>query len=116
MAVRTLRSGVLPVRHQVLRGDAGTGGLLADCMRSLMVRAGEVTLAVAPGAFGISRSLLAVRALGRCRREAHFSRAFGLTPGDVRAGVRIDRVPTTAAADSSGARAYEGWLRGLRRG
>ena len=52
--------------------------------------------------------------------EAHFSRAFrrafGLTPGDVRSGVGIDRVLTTAATDSAGARAYEGWLRGLRRG
>ena len=50
--------------------------------------------------------------------EAHFSRAFrrafGLTPGDVRAGVGIDRALAAAAAEPGGSRAYEGWLRSLR--
>jgi AraC-like DNA-binding protein len=51
--------------------------------------------------------------------EAHFSRAFrrafGLTPGQVRALDGMDRARMAAAtADSIGSRAYEGWLRGLR--
>ena len=45
-----------------------------------------------------------------------FRRAFDLTPGEVRAGVGTDRALAAAApTDTSGARAYEEWLRTLRR-
>jgi AraC-like DNA-binding protein len=210
--LREAMQGIDNLHGLVLRGDAGTGGLLADYMRSLMVRAGEITLVDAPGvaqattdiiaacfrttaatmararpvleatllerlqahiettisapelgaealcrAFGISRSALyrlfeslgGVAAYIQSRRlahayadlgdpgkasrkiydiayrwgftsEAHFSRAFrrsfGLTPGEVRAGVGMDRALGAAMpTESNAARAYEGWLRGLRR-
>lgn len=195
----------------VLRSDGGTGGLLADYMRSLIVRAGTITLADAPGvaeattgmiaacfrttaetvararpaleatlleriqaqietvlgspelgpdslcaAFRLSRSQLyrlfeplgGVAAYIQARRlarayadlaspakvprkiyevayrwgfvsEAHFTRAFrrafGLTPGDARAGAGTAQALAGAEANSIGARAYEGWLRSLRR-
>ena len=210
--LREAMQGVHNLHGVVLRGDAGTGGLLADYMRSLMVRAGGMTLADAPGiaqattdiiaacfrptaatmararplleatlleriqahieaalatpalgaealcrAFGLSRSALYrlfepvggvagyihARRLARAYAdlgdpgnasrkiydvayrwgfisEAHFSRAFrrafGLTPGDVRAGIGMDRVLAAAIpTESNPARAYEGWLRTLRR-
>jgi AraC-like DNA-binding protein len=52
--------------------------------------------------------------------EAHFSRAFrrafDLTPGDVRAGAGMERTLGAATpADADASRAYEGWLRTLRR-
>jgi AraC-like DNA-binding protein len=210
-ALREALPGPDDLHGLVLRGDGGTGGLLADYMRSLTNRAGDIDRADAPAiaqattdmiaacfrttaatvararpaleatllerirthveamlgapelgpdslcrAFRLSRSQLyrmfeplgGVASYIQARRlvrahaeladpggapgkiyeiayrwgfvsEAHFSRAFrrafGLTPGDVRAGVGIDRTLTKAAAESGGSRAYEGWLRGLRR-
>lgn len=211
-ALREAMPGADDLHGLVLRGDAGTGGLLADYMRSLIARGSSIDMADAPSiaqattdmiaacfrttattvararpvleatllerirthietvlgspelgpdslclAFRLSRTQLyrlfeplgGVAAYIQARRlarahadladpakaprkifeiayrwgfvsEAHFSRAFrrafGLTPGDVRAGVGTNRVLEAAAADeSSGARAYEDWLRGLRR-
>jgi AraC-like DNA-binding protein len=195
----------------VLRGDAGTGGLLADYMRALSTRAGVITLDDAPSiaqattdmiaacfrttaesvararpvleatllericarietmlgssglnadalgeAFGLSRSALyrlfepmggvgayiQTRRLARAHAdladpskaprkiyevayrwgfvsEAHFSRAFrrafGVTPGDVRAGAGSAlSTAESSLVDLGSERAYRGWLRGLR--
>jgi AraC-like DNA-binding protein len=130
----------------VLRGDAGTGGLLADYMRALATRAGVITLDEAGStpvrADGRRGAYVQTRRLARAHAdladpskaprkiyevayrwgfvsEAHFSRAFrrafGVTPGDVGAGVGgVLTAAESSVTDLGSERAYRGWLRSLR--
>ncbi|HYD04255.1 MAG TPA: hypothetical protein VEC60_00935, partial [Reyranella sp.] len=58
-AMREAMQGADNLHGLVLHGDAGTGGLLADYMRSLIARADAITVADAPGIAQATTNIIA---------------------------------------------------------